>query len=208
MYCIGITGTIASGKSSVCALFAKQNINVISADHISRALTLPDQPAFTAIIQHFGTHLLSPDGTLNRRLLREIIFNDEAERKWLEHLLHPLIRKHIMEEIPKCQSPYCLIEIPLLTNRTDYAYLNRILAVIAPATQRIQRLMTRDHCTQQHAMSILSAQIDDVRYQQLADDVIINDGSREHLEARVFKLQKEYMEKASRAIKKNNDGHQ
>lgn len=196
MYCIGITGSIASGKSSVCALFVKNGIDVISADHIARALTMPDQPTFTAIIKHFGTHLLLPDGTLNRRLLREIIFNEEAERKWLEQQLHPLIRERIMEEIPKCQSPYCLIEIPLLNNRTDYAYLNRILVVTAPAVQRIQRVMVRDHCTEQQARSILSAQIDDEQYQQLADDIIYNDGSHSHLEAQVVTLQKDYMARA------------
>lgn len=196
MYSIGLTGSIASGKSAVSALFAKHGIQIINADHIARELTSPEQPAFKAIIEHFGQEVLTSTGILNRPYLRRIIFNHTMERKWLENLLHPLIRTHIKALLDQSQSQYCIIEIPLLIDKTSYPYMDRVLAIMAPYEQRLKRLTQRDSCTEKEALLILAAQADDATYQSVADDIIINEGSIKDLEIKVTHLHQQYMQKS------------
>lgn len=197
MYCIGLTGSIASGKSTVASLFAKKGIDIINADHIARALVDPDQPALNEIIHHFGTTVLTPDGELNRRHLRELIINDPSARLWLENLLHPLIRKKIQLDIEQCKSPYCIIEIPLLTNKSDYPWLNRILLVLADTEQQITRLMARDHCSREQACAFLSTtRADDEKRKSIANDVFINDGAINKLQKKVDILHAQYVEQS------------
>lgn len=193
MYCVGLTGTIASGKSTVAAMFAKLNIQIISADHIAKKLTSYNQPAVQKITEHFGQSVLSPTGELNRKLLREIIFNNPAQRLWLEGLLHPMIRKQIEHEITQVKTPYCIIEIPLLTDRSTYPYLNRVLLVSAQVEQQIQRVMKRDNCSKKHALSILAAQSHEQVYRGLADDILMNDGNLAELEDKIIKLNQTYL---------------
>ncbi len=114
MLVVGLTGGIGSGKSTVANLFAEHGVPIIDTDVLARDLTLPNQPALAAIAQHFGQTVLHPDGSLNRGTLRNIIFANEAERTWLEHLLHPLIRAEIKQQIQNLPSPYCIVVIPLL----------------------------------------------------------------------------------------------
>lgn len=130
-YCVGLTGNIATGKSTVATIFKQLEIEVISADCIAKQLTTKGQAAYTEIAAHFGSEILAADGQLNRRSLREIIFADKNERLWLENLLHPLIRKGIEEQISLCKSAYCVIEIPLLVDKVNYPYLNKILLIAA-----------------------------------------------------------------------------
>lgn len=196
IYCVGLTGSIASGKSLVLSLFAKQGIEVISADEIAKTLTLPQEPAFESIIAYFGSQILAPNGMIDRRCLRQLIFEDPIKRQWLEQLLHPLIRTRIIETIPNCQSPYCMIEIPLLFQRSDYSYLNRVLVLLAPFEQRLQRLMKRDNCTEKQALDIFAVQATDVAYQAIADDVMINDANSTELEKKLMQLHKKYLHEA------------
>jgi len=194
MYCIGLTGTIASGKSTVAAHFAKLGIDVINADHIARALVEPDQPAFQQILHHFGKSVLTADGNLNRRHLRELIVNHANERLWLENLLHPLIREQIQHDIGHCKSPYCVIEIPLLTDKSSYPYLNRVLLVTANAEQQVTRLMARDHSSREQASALLATTRADVdKRRAIADDVLINDGTVKALQNKVALLHRQYL---------------
>lgn len=193
MYCIGITGSIGSGKSSVCDLFVKHNVPVISADAFARALTEPNQPAYAIIVNHFGPDILLNDGALNRRALRDIIFRDQHARHWLEQLLHPLIRKSIEESVSQLENDYCMIEIPLLKNREDYPFLSRVLVVTAPLDQRVKRIMARDRCTESQALSIIATQPSDENYQRLANDIILNNGSMENLKKQVDQLHQQYL---------------
>lgn len=196
-YCIGLTGSVASGKSTVAAMFAKLGTDVISADHIARALVMRDQPALEEIVSHFGKSVLLPDGELNRRYLRELIVRNTSERLWLENLLHPLIRQHIRQEINHCTSPYCVIEIPLLTGKADYPYLNRVLLVTADPEQQVKRLEARDHCSREHAIALLktSEAVEDQR-RTIADDIIHNNGSSEDLQEKVSQLHTRYLQTA------------
>ncbi len=196
MYCIGLTGTIASGKSTVASQFSGLGIDVISADLIAKKLTASDQPAFENIIKKFGPSVLAPTGELDRQHLRELIFNSTQDRSWLENLLHPLIREQIRHEIGRCQSPYCLIEIPLLTDKSDYPYLNRVLLVLADHEQQITRLGLRDNSSRQQTLAILKTQADERTLRALANDVLMNDGSLDRLHEKIVQLHEQYLKEA------------
>ena len=193
MYCIGLTGNIGSGKTTALKFFADQHIPTIVADDIARSLTAVDEPAYHAIVKHFGPSVLQADNTLNRRALRAVIFNQPAERLWLENLLHPLIRQRIEQRIADLQGPYCVIEIPLLLRRDAYPYLNRVLLIVSPTKTQIQRIMQRDHCSEEQALAILNTQPDEQERKRLADDIIINDGVMEDFEKSIKKLHNHYL---------------
>ena len=125
--------------------------------------------------------------------MRHLIFEHIEHRFWLENLLHPLIRQQIQQDISRCQSPYCLIEIPLLTDKKHYPYLNRILLVLAERDEQIKRLLERDRCDMQQALSILSAQADEKTLHTLADDVILNNGTLMTLNDQVGQLHLQYL---------------
>ncbi|AHE67406.1 dephospho-CoA kinase [Legionella oakridgensis] len=193
MFCIGLTGNIGSGKSTVAALFAKLGIDVISADTIAKKLTQQGQPAFYKIIEHFGDTIKEESGNINRRQLRQLVFDKPKERQWLENLLHPLIRQEIAREINYCQSPYCIIEIPLLPDKKDYPYLDRILFIQADKEIQIARLIARDQCTRQEAQTILTTQAATEKHLQIADDVLINNGSLQQLKNQIETLHQRYI---------------
>lgn len=193
MYCVGLTGSIASGKSTVADIFSELGIEIISADKISRMLTEVNQPAFHDIVHHFGESILTTNGELNRLKLRHLIFDNPDERKWLESILHPLIRKEIEHRVSHCKSPYVLIEIPLLTDKTHYPYLNRILLVTADTDKQIKRLMERDNCSKEHALAILDAQPSETKRRAITDDIIVNDHDLGALSKKVNELHQNYL---------------
>ena len=194
VYFVGLTGQLASGKSTVASYFAKLGVDVINADLIAKELTASNQPAFAEIVNHFGQSVLTPTGELDRRGLRQRIFNDADERLWLEKLLHPLIRKEIAHKISKVKTPYCLIEIPLLTDRAKYSYLNRVLLVQAEPEQQISRFMTRDNGSREEAQAIIANQANTSAQRVLADDILINSGSLAELEHKVKILHDNYLD--------------
>ncbi|MGL6028617.1 MAG: dephospho-CoA kinase [Legionella sp.] len=196
VYCVGLTGNIASGKSCVSAVFATFGITVINADNIARTLSAQHGLAYAAIIEHFGRDILLHDQSIDRKKLRTIIFSDAKERLWLEGLLHPLIRQQIEQEIAQCSSTYCMIEIPLLLDKTHYPYLNKILVVIAPVEEQITRVMARDKCTRQQALAVLATQPDNELRIKQADDLIINDAGFDELKSKAAMLHRHYMNQA------------
>ena len=192
-YCVGLTGGIASGKSTVAELFSELGMHVINADKISKELTAKNQTAYHEIVAHFGTGVLDTEGELNRKKLRDIIFTDPGERTWLEQLLHPPIRNTIKNAVDSCQTPYCIVEIPLLVDKKNYPYINKILLVTAKLQTQIKRLMQRDNCTKAQALAIVEAQPDmDLRIQN-ADDLIANDQGINELKASVKSLHHHYL---------------
>lgn len=192
MYCVGLTGPIASGKSVVAALFVKLGAELIDADQIAKQLTAKDQPALANIIAHFGPEFLDSNGNLLRRLLRAQIFNNPQERIWLERLLHPLIRQEIAARLRTPPALYYIIEIPLLTDKQHYPYLNRTVVVLAEPTIQMARVMLRDNHTMEQVQAIVQAQADEKTYRGLADDLIMNNGSLSDLEQAVLKLHETY----------------
>lgn len=193
IYCVGLTGNLASGKSTVAQFFAELGIDVINADAIAKQLTQKDSETLASIKTHFGTKVIQEDGQLDRAYLREIIFADPAQRQWLEQLLHPLIRQSIEQQINHCQSEYCIIEIPLHIDKKLYPYLNRVLLITAPIEKQIARVQARDKCSKDQALAILATQPTmDLRIQH-ADDIINNDGDLESLRTQVQQIHKQYL---------------
>ena len=113
-YTVALTGGIGSGKSTVADAFAQLGVKVIDADVIARQVVEPGTPALQAIVGHFGPQMIAPDGTLNRRLLREKIFAHVEEKAWLNALLHPLIQQETRRQMQAATSPYLLWVVPLL----------------------------------------------------------------------------------------------
>lgn len=196
MYCVGLTGNIASGKSSAIRRFKALGIPVIMADEVAREVTAPGQPALQVIRQHFGEDILHED-SLNRAKLRQLIFKHPHERLWLENLLHPLIRQQIETRIAAFKAPYCVIEIPLLLDRSHYPYLDRILVILSDKERLIERVMTRDQHSREEALAILAAQPDETARRAIADDLIINEGSLAEFEQTINDLHKQYLFLAS-----------
>lgn len=191
-YCIGLTGHIASGKSTVAQCFSELGIDVFSADTMAKDLTTPESPAFQEILTHFGPTILTPKGTLDRKRLRQLILQDLNERLWLEALLHPLIQAQIKASTTTSTSPYCVIEIPLLTDRTPYPYLNEILLVQADTEHQIQRCMARDHSTREEILAFLALQTEK-KPNFKPDHVLINKGSLKQLQTAVMRLHLTYL---------------
>ncbi len=196
VYCVGLTGTIASGKSTAAAYFKSVGISIISADALAKALTLNGQPAFDEIKHHFGASILTDQGELNRRALRHLIISDASERLWLEKCVHPRIREAITSAIEHVTSPYCVIEIPLLTQRDDYPYLHRVLVIESTEQKQIKRLMARDTCSKEEAMSLLATQPHQETHRTLADDLVSNTGTQEELAIKLARLHQKYLAKS------------
>lgn len=198
VYCVGLTGNIASGKTLVTQLFAQYDIDIFNADTVAKALTSQHQPAYQKIVEHFSPIILQANGELNRKALRDIIFSQPKERIWLEELLHPLIRKQLQTDISLSKSPYCLVEIPLLKDKKSYPYLNKILLVNADSETQISRVMRRDQCTKEQALAILAIQPDIQDRIKIADNVIDNNLGINELSHAVKILHHQYLEEAKR----------
>ncbi|ARB91129.1 dephospho-CoA kinase [Legionella longbeachae] len=194
VYCVGLTGDIASGKTTVATLFSQLGIEIISADKISRELTQKDKNIYKKIVAHYGTLILNSDKELNRSQLREIIFSNPKEREWLEHLLHPLIRKKIKEKVDSCSTPYCVVEIPLLITKHNYPFIDRVLLITAPIETQLARVMQRDQCSKEQAQAILSVQPNMNLRLKNADDVVVNDLEIEDLTTTVNNLHRQYLQ--------------
>lgn len=194
MFCVGLTGNIASGKSTALRYFRSLGVNTLSADVVARQLTEPGQAALGAITTYFGEAILHSDGTLNRALLRKIIFQDASKRLWLENLLHPLIREAIHQALLCSDSEYSIIEIPLLIRRESFPYIDRILVISSTKEKQVQRVMARDSCSSIEAESILDAQPSEEARHQLADDIVINNDSLDNFEKNIKKLHEKYLQ--------------
>ena len=192
---VGITGGIGSGKTAVTDYFASLGITVVDADHAARKVVEPGKPALTKIAErHAG--ILTPDGALNRRKLRDIIFADDAERVWLEQLLHPLIREQILLEISHSTSAYTVLVSPLLVETDQSELVDRILVIDVPKAVQIQRTMRRDGVTEEQTRAILAKQA--TRQQRLdkASETVDNSGSLEQLYPLLDKLHQRYLKLA------------
>lgn len=192
-YGVGLIGSMGSGKSTVADYFAQRGVTFFSADQVAKELTRQGQPAFDKIIAFFGQNMLTSEGELDRRRLRQLIAKNQTKKAWLEQLLHPLIRQQLEQMISQATGVYCLIEIPLLTSKQQYPYLQRILYVHADQAHKIQRIMARDQCTLAEAQAMLRIQINENIQRALADDIIVNAGSLDDLRRQVGELHQRYM---------------
>lgn len=190
---IGLTGGIASGKSTVANLFAALGVPIIDTDLLAREVVEPGSPLLREITAHFGMQLLAPDGGLNRQELRARIFADPVERKWLEALLHPAIRKLTDERCDAAAGPYVIVAIPLLVETGSAARFDRVLVVDCEPELQLARLTARDGTTREEALAMLAAQAPREARLAVADDVIRNDGDIANLRDQVEKLHRQYV---------------
>jgi dephospho-CoA kinase len=194
---IGLTGGIASGKSTVAARFSELGIPVIDADQSSRSVVAPGQPGLKAVVARFGAGVLTADGELDRRALRQLIFADPRKRRDLEAILHPLIRADMERRAAQAVGPYLILEIPLLVEGGARDQVDRILVVDADEAAQLQRLMTRDAESAEQARAILAAQANRAARLKAADDVLLNSGTVPELRQAVDRLHQSYLRLAA-----------
>lgn len=196
---VALTGGIASGKSTVANLFAARGVPLIDTDLIARQIVEPGRPALTAVTQAFGSELLDPDGRLDRRRLREIIFSDATARARLEAILHPAIRAEMERQSVAAAhaGPYQVLVIPLLAEGGRRDHVDRVLVVDTPETVQVERLMARDAVTREQAEASLRAQSQRATRLGIADDVVTNTGRIEDLSEQVAALHEHYVKLAA-----------
>jgi dephospho-CoA kinase len=192
---VGITGGIGSGKTAATDRFASHGIDIVDADLMSREVVKPGMPALVAIATRFGAdRILLEDGSLNRRELRHIIFNDAEHKSWLEALLHPLIRQEIMNRLQACKPPYCLLSSPLLLETDQQKMCDRILLIDAPEQLQLDRTQRRDNTSADAVKAIMASQLTREQRLSMADDIITNDSDLLSLHAAVDKQHMLYLE--------------
>lgn len=202
-YTVALTGGIGSGKSTVADAFAQLGVKVIDADVIARQVVEPGTPALQAIVGHFGPQMIAPDGTLNRRLLREK-FLLTWRKSPLNALLHPLIQQETRRQMQAATSPYLLWVVPLLVENRLSGQADRVLVVDVPKETQIERTMLRDKVSREHAEHILAAQATRQQRLAVADDVIENTGTPDAVASDVARLHEKYLTLASQAASQEN----
>jgi dephospho-CoA kinase len=193
---IGLTGGIASGKTTVAALFAELGVPVIDTDTIAREVVSPGQPALAEIVETFGTEVLGTGGQLDRSALRRLIFADTARRRQLEAILHPRIRAETLARADACRGPYHVIVVPLLLETGFASLVDRVLVVDCPESTQRARLAERDHESAEQIERIIGSQIARDARLQAADDVIDNAGSLTDTRRQVEALHRSYLDLA------------
>ncbi|BBI34920.1 dephospho-CoA kinase [Cohnella abietis] len=178
---IGLTGGIATGKSTVAKLLIKQGAILIDLDAIAREVVEPGQPALLAIAARFGQAVLQENGSLDRKKLGTIVFTNTAERKALEAITHPAIRAVMRDRMAyhaeKSSSKLVVVDVPLLYESGLESYFEQIMVVYVPRTEQLQRLIERDKLTTDEAQRRLDAQMDIEEKRLRADILIDNSGS-------------------------------
>ncbi len=194
-YIIGLTGGIAAGKSELSRRFEDLGITVADADVAARVVVAPGSDGLERIAAHFGDGILLADGNLDRATLRERIFASAQDRQALEAITHPAIRQLLRDTCKQADGPYAVAAIPLLTEaggRQQYPWLDRILVIDVPVAVQHARLLQRDGITAELADRMIAAQASREARLALADDVVVNDGQPEHLQAKVEALDQLY----------------
>ena len=194
---VGLTGGIASGKSTVADLLASHGAQIIDTDIIARQVVEPGMPALDEIRAAFGDEVFHADERLDRRALRSRIFADPPARERLERILHPKIRDATLREAESLEGPYQVIVVPLLTGSELSAAMDRILVVDCDEETQVARLLARDAESEDQARRILAAQASREERLAIADDVIVNDGTLADLESTVASLHKDYLRRAA-----------
>jgi len=194
---IGLTGGIASGKSSVAGIFAELGVPVIDTDVIAREVVSPGQPALDEIRGIFGPHVFAPDGGFDRAAMRAIVFADEDARHKLEAILHPRIREATMEQAAGTGGAYQLIVVPLLVESPLRSFVDRVLVVDCDKETQVRRLLARDAESEEQASRMIAAQASREDRLAIADDVIRNDGELQETRDQVLALHRGYLQQAS-----------
>ena len=193
---IGLTGGIASGKSTVCKFFSNLSVPIIDADQISHDLTKINGSAYSEVIEYFGENITGENGDIDRKKLGTIVFNSKSKKEKLESIIHPKVLSTIQAEIKSRRGEYKIIEVPLLIESGFQEFTNRILVVDCSTETQMERLMKRDGVTEEYAKNIVSNQIDRETRLKFANEIVINEKNNSllKLEDQVKKIHNFYLD--------------
>lgn len=192
-YIVALSGGIASGKSTIANLFAQLGVPIIDADVIARQVVEIGTDAYKLIVKHFSQEILLPNNEIDRGQLREIIFNNDHERLWLNNLLHPIIQEQTQIQIAQQTAAYVIWVVPLLVENNLHNLADRVLMVDTPEQLQLERLIQRDNIDESLAKKMISSQISSQKRLTYADDIIVNNGDLTSLTAQVNKLHQQYL---------------
>ena len=195
-YRVGLTGGIASGKSTAAKFFGALGVPILDSDQIARDVVEPGQPPLGQLVERFGPSILTPDGHLDRPALREIVFSDPRARADLEALTHPAIGAAMEARSAEAGGPYQILVIPLLVEKNLSAHVDRVLVVDCEEQLQLKRLRAREGSTLEQARAILNAQVPRAARLKAADDVIHNDTDMNAMREQVAALHARYLDLA------------
>ncbi len=190
---IGLTGGIASGKSTVADLFAENDVPIIDTDVIAHQLVRPGEPALDEIRSAFGVEVFNAQDELDRGALREIIFSDSSRREELESILHPRIRDEAIAQSEAADGTYQVIVVPLLVGSPLQQFIDRVLVVDCDENTQVSRLLARDAENEDQARRIIAAQASRDERLSLADDIIFNNDDIASTRRQVEDLHRKYL---------------
>ena len=191
---IGLTGGIASGKSTVASFFADLGVPVIDTDVIAREVVAKGAPALAEIRAEFGDEVFNVDGMLDRKRMRNLVFSDDSKRRQLEGVLHPRIREAALNQAEAVTDPYMIIVVPLLVESPMKEFMDRVLVVDCSEEVQLSRLLARDTENDEQARRIIAAQASRNERLAIADDVVLNDAALDQTRTRIEALHKKYLE--------------
>ena len=199
---VGLTGGIASGKTTVANLFSDLGIEIIDADEIAHSITSKQGSAYNKIVKHFGEDVLGNDKKLDRKKLRTMIFNNSELKRDLEQIIHPEVYAIINQKINASQEPYQIIVIPLLIETGYQNFVDRVLVVDCSVETQLARLINRDNETMKNARKIIANQIERNERLKFADDIIENEKktSINVLKNKVLQLHETYLELPEKSL--------
>ena len=195
MYCVGLTGGIASGKSAVAHAFEALGIVVADADIAAREAVALGSDGLAEVVAAFGPDILDSTGALDRAAMRKRVFGDDAARKRIEAIIHPRVRESLAQQCAQATSPYAIAAIPLLAEvgaRAAYPWLQRILVVDVPVDVQRARLIQRDGIDAALADRMIAAQATSKQRLAIADDIVVNTGTFDELQKHISALNARY----------------
>ena len=195
---VGLTGGIASGKSTAAKFFGALGVPILDSDQVARDVVEPGQPPLERLVERFGRKILTVDGHLDRPALRDIVFSDPKARADLEALTHPAIGAAMEARSAAAGGPYQILVIPLLVEKNLASHVDRVLVVDCDEELQIRRLRDRDGSTPEQVQAILKAQAPRAARLKAADDVIHNDTDMSAVRDQVAALHQRYLELAAR----------
>ena len=190
---VGLTGGIGSGKSAAACVFKNEGINVIDADNLAKEVVAKDTPGFIKVVEYFGSEIIAADGSLDRAKLRKEVFGSSEKRIALESITHPLVREKMTEKILASQSPYSIIEVPLIFETKSMSSYDRILVIDCESKLQLERAISRDNNSGDAIQKIINSQCSREERLSIAHDVISNNDSLKNLQIRSLAMHYFYL---------------
>ncbi|WP_297817433.1 dephospho-CoA kinase [uncultured Lactobacillus sp.] len=184
-YFLGLTGGIATGKTTADSFFKKGKIPVIDADQVAHELMNKGKQSYQAIVVHFGRQILDQDGSIDRKKLAEIVFNDKTMLKELNQITHPIIRNEILMQMHNYELkkvPLVILDVPLLFEAHYEDLCNSVVVISSSPQLQLARLQIRNNLNKEQAISRINSQMSLQEKEKLADFVVLNNGSVSELE--------------------------